>query len=233
MNIPHTALAIAMTLSIAAPLAYAQDAPPKLYHWVSADGKDHYSDDLPPEALNQARQEISKTGVTLKQVERAQTAEEKTAAEAKAAADAKVAELLEKAKQTDQVLLSSYPTEAELKRAYADRFDQQTESLKTIQIELESQQQSLIALLNAASNLELTGEQVNADLARKILIVHMQILGQQKAQVQQQAQTASLRQESAAEIARYRRLRAAAESADATDKPAAPDATSPAIPPKG
>ncbi len=233
MNISRNALAVAIVVLIATPIALAQDAKngPKLYRWVGPDGKAHYSDDLPPEALNQARQELSaKSGITLKQVDRALTAEEHVAAQTKADADAKADEAIQKAKQSDQVLLSSYPSEAELKRAYDDRIQQQAESLKTIRIGMDSQQQNLTSLLNAASNLELSGKPVTSDLAKSVAIAHEQMLRQQQSQMRLEAQSASLRLEGEAVIARYRSLRAAAEAARASTTPAMPP---PSSSPKG
>jgi hypothetical protein len=223
MNLSRTLIAIAVVACVAVPSADAMRPPAptskdkKLYHWVGADGKDHYSDDLPPEALDQAREELSKSGIPLKTIQRAQTVEEKAAAQAKADADARAAEIAAKSAQGDQVLLSSYPTEAELRRAYDERIDQQTQTLKTIRIDLQSQQQSLHTLLVTASNIELTDKPVNTDLVRKIQTAHAHVLEDQKAQVQQMAQAQSLREESAAQLARYRSLRAAADARHAGD----------------
>ncbi len=227
MNVPRNALAAGVALLIAVPIiALAQQAP-KLYRWVSADGKAHYSDVLPPEALNQARQELSQNGITLKQVDRAQTTDERAATVAKAAADAKIAEAIEHAKQSDQVLLVSYPNEAELKRAYDERIALQSETLKGTRIAMQSQQGSLSSLLIAASNLELSGKPVNEQLAASILTTHAQMLEEQKSQMQQEAQATNLRQESAATMARYRSLRSAAEAERATPAPATTSTTTP------
>jgi len=226
MTIPRKTLAAAVLLVFVSS-ALGQEAP-KLYRWVSADGKVHYSDDLPPEALNEARQELSsKSGITLKQVDRAQTVEERTAAQAKSDADAKAAEAIEHAKQSDQVLLSSYPSENELKRAYDERIALQSETLKATRIGMDSQRQSLSGLLIAASNLELSGKPVNAKLVANIQTSHTQMIEQQQVEVQQKAVAENLRQESVAVLARYRSLRSAAEAAHSST----PAPTTP--PPKG
>ncbi len=216
----------AVVLLVFASSAWTQQGP-KLYRWIGPDGKPHYSDDLPPEALNQARQELSKSGVTLKQVDRAQTTEERTAAQAKADADEKAAEAIQKATQNDQVLLSSYPTEADLKRAYHERIDLQNETLKVTRMGMEGQHKGLSGLLIAASNLELAGKPINAQLAKNIQVAHAQLIDQQQQEVQQKAQAESLRQESEALLTRYRSLRAAGAPGQA------PNAPSQAVPPNG
>ncbi len=229
MNRPRKTLAAIVATLFFAPAAFADDPPaPKLYHWVSADGKDHYSDVLPPEAMTQARQEISKnSGMTLKNVDRSLSPEERAAAQAKADAEAKAAEAIEKAKQTDVVLLASYPSEAEIKRAYDERVAMQAESLKATRIGLDSQQQGLSSLLIAASNLELSGKPVNAQLTTSIKATHAQIVEQQQTEMQQEVQAANLIKERVATMSRYRTLRAAAEAAHSGSTPT----SAPTIPP--
>jgi len=225
-------LIAAVLLVAAVPLAFAQS---KMYRWVGPDGKTHYSDDLPPEALTQARQEMSKSsGITLKQVDRALTPEERAAAKAKAEADAKAAEAMEKAKLNDQVLLSSYPNEAELKRAYDDRIAQIAENLKSIRFGIDSQQKSMAELLTAASNAELTSKPINPTLASQIKTTRSHIIEQQQSEALQEAQKASLHQEAAKTIAHYRDLKAAAPGPGSSPAPATaapPAAASGATPP--
>jgi len=233
MNTPCKTFAVIIAASLFASAVLAAEPPPsgpKLYHWVGADGKDHYGDVLPPEALTQARQEISKTsGMTIKQVDRTLTPEERAAAQAKADADAKAAEAIEKAKQNDQVLLASYPSEAELKRAYDERISSLTETLKATRIGLQGQQEGLSSLLIAASTLELSNKPVNAKLAASIKSTHALLLEEQTSETQQETQVAKLLQESAATMEHYRSLQAAAAERAATPPPPPP----PAAPPKG
>jgi len=235
MNVSRkTTLAVIVAMLLVAPVALAADpaAPPKLYHWVGADGKDHYGDTLPPEALTQARQEISKnSGMTIKQVDRTLTPEEQAAAQAKADADAKAAEVIEKAKQDDQVLMASYPTEADLKRAYDERLASLTETLKATRIGLESQQQGMSSQLVAASNLELSNKPVGAKLESSIKSTHALLVEQQASAMQQEAQVAKLLQESATTMEHYRSLQAAAAERNAT--PATTPPTPTPTPPKG
>lgn len=237
MTAPRKTLVVAIALLIAAPFVLTPSvAASKLYHWVSADGKDHYSDVLPPEAIAQARQEISAAnGATIKQVDRVQTPEERAAADAKAAADAQAAEAVAKAKQSEQVLLASYPTEADLQRAFDQRITLQTATLKSIRVGTESQLQSLSALLVEASNHELASKTVSAKLADSIQATRKQVLDQEALLVRQEALSASLHEENAATVAHYRALRAAAE-AERTGVPAPASSTAPppaATPPNG
>jgi hypothetical protein len=227
VNTKHQALISAIAVLVAAQFALPQvwAGATKLYHWVGADGKEHFSDTLPPEAIGLARQELNgTTGMTLKQVDRAKTQDEIAAANAQAAADAIAAEAAQKAKENDQALLASYSTEADLQRAYDKRVELVNESLKSTRVGVESVQQSLSGLLARASGHELAGRHVPPELVSQITKSHKQLLDQQSQLLRLEVQSVGLKQENAAQIARYRTLRAAA---DAT---AAPGATS-ALPP--
>ncbi len=216
MNAKNTILASAIAASVV-----TQFTPPqalagatKLYHWVGADGKEHFSDTLPPEAIGLARQELNGvSGMTVKQVERAKTQEEVAAANAQAAADAQAAEAAQKAKENDQALLGAYTTEADLQHAYDKRAELVNESLKSTRVGLESVQQSLSAQLARASGHELAGRHVPPDLAKQILKSRKELLDQQAQLLRLEAQSVGLKQENATQIARYRSLRAAADAA--------------------
>ena len=89
---PATALpALALAALLVAPLAAQPraEAEKKLYRWVDATGKVHYTDALPPEVVNQAREELSaRTGLVRAEIGRALTEEERRALEAETAAEA-------------------------------------------------------------------------------------------------------------------------------------------------
>ena len=202
--------------------------PAKLYRWVGTDGKVHYSDQIPPEAIDQARQELStKSGLTVDQVARALTPEERATAAAKAAADAQAAQTLENAKQSDQVLLASYPAEADLKHAYDQRITLQAETAKASRIGIESQQENLSSQLIRASNLELNGKPVDAKLADSIQLARKQLVAQQTLLQQQIAEGAKMQNEYQSTLEHYRSLQSAAAAA------AAPPAATPPSVPKG
>src|SRR4249919_1450585 len=116
-------LAILATV-LASTAVSAQEVKKKLYRWVDKDGKVHYDDALPAEAVNQARQEFSaNTGTETGAVDRALTPEEQAQkdAAAKAAADAKAT--ADEQARNEQAMLSSYDSEADLRRAYNERLE--------------------------------------------------------------------------------------------------------------
>ena len=118
---PTAALALALTLTLSLPAAQAN----RLYKWVDADGKVHYSDKVPPEAAAREREIKSERGMTVDRVERSKTPEELAAerrrreaeeAEREAAAAAERASA-----ERDRILLLTFTSVAEMERARDDR----------------------------------------------------------------------------------------------------------------
>ena len=96
--------------------AHAESGVHDRYKWKDAQGNLHYDDALPAEAVQFGYDVVNKSGMVVKHVDRAKTAEElKTDKEAAAilAADKKTAE--EQA-QHDQQMLAAYPNEQDLTR---------------------------------------------------------------------------------------------------------------------
>jgi hypothetical protein len=97
----------------------------KLYKWTDENGTVHYSDKLPPEAVEKAHQEMNSQGVTTKSIKREKTAAEKQEeAVAQAAAEAekkRVEELEAQQRARDEILLNTFTTERDLLLAREDR----------------------------------------------------------------------------------------------------------------
>ena len=68
-------LMVVMLALLLSPLA-AADKGRKLYKWTDKDGNIHYSDSIPPEAKEYARERLSNQGVSVEQVDRAMTPED-------------------------------------------------------------------------------------------------------------------------------------------------------------
>lgn len=198
-----TLLGLALAVALAPLAADAQERSRKLYRWVDADGKVHYSDSLPPEAVDQARRELSaNTGLTVGEVQRSLTDEERAelaAAEAQARSE-------EEARQRDQVLLASYPSEADLERAYQDRVKLMEETVRATQVGIEGQTQSLASILENAADRELTGQPVDARMVERIREVYRAAATQQALLQRREAERAALDQEYTETMERYRRL---------------------------
>jgi hypothetical protein len=201
-----TLLALAVAATLVAGSVSAQKA--KLYRWVDKDGKVHYDDALPPEAVNQARKEFSrKDGATVGEVERALTAEERAqqAAAAKAAEDSAAREA--EARHQEEVMLETYSTENDLRRAYGERLGLLKSTLESTEVSIKNVRENLALMLRQASEAELTGRKVPDDRLATIRELHQEYTKQAQFQINRRVELDALNSEFARVLGRYRELR--------------------------
>ncbi len=101
------------------------------YKWVDEKGVVHYTDKIPPEAVNKANVQLDKQGVPVKKIEPAPTAAERKAKADEEVRQTQLAKERELVDRRDRALLSTYTTESEIdlarKRALAT-IEQQIQS---------------------------------------------------------------------------------------------------------
>lgn len=111
-------------------LAAVLPAQARMYKWVDAQGKVHYTDAPPPESAKQGNAELSKTGNIVRKTESAEERQKRLAAEAEAAARQREAE--DQARR-DRALLATYTTEAEIDLARDRAIEQRGLAIKSAQ----------------------------------------------------------------------------------------------------
>ena len=195
---------------LAAGVATAQtkDKGPKLYRWVDKEGKVHFDQALPPEAVNEARREFdTKTGAVTGSVDRALTPEEREqqAAAEKAAIEAEAA--ANEQKRREEVMMASYETEAELRRAYGERITLLEMTIESTDISIKSLRENLATMLAQASETELENRRVLDARAQGIRELHAEQRKQEALQVNRRTNLAALNAEFARMLTRYRELR--------------------------
>ena len=122
--VARVALPLAGAALLAAALLFAPgSARAATYKWVDDKGVVHYTDTMPPEAVNKGSVELSKQGIPLKKIDPALTPEQRRAREAEEARQREISKQQEEIARRDRALLSSYTTEGEIdltkKRALA------------------------------------------------------------------------------------------------------------------
>jgi hypothetical protein len=216
-------LALALAIGVAAQ-ASAQTKGPKLYRWVDKQGKIHYDQALPPEAVNEARREFNATtGTSVGQVDRALTPEERDALAAAAVAKAEAERAANEQKRMEDVMMASYETELDMRRAYGERINLLTMTIESTDISIRSLSENLATMLGQASDTELEGRRVLDERQASIREIHAEKVKQQVLQRGRRADLAALNAEFARMLVRYRQLRAPATAA----APAAASAPSP------
>jgi hypothetical protein len=202
-------LAAALSVAILATSALAQDKKgPKLYRWVDKDGKVHYDDALPPEAVNQARKEFNaESGNATGSVDRALTPEERAALEAQAARDAEAAKSDEERKHQEEVMMATYGTENDLRRAYGERLALLKTTLESTDVSIKNVRENLSMVLQQASDTELAGRKVTDDRIKTIQELHAEHLRQQQFLANRRVELDTLNAEFARMLVRYRELK--------------------------
>lgn len=102
----------------------------KMYKWVDAQGKVHYTDTPPPESASQGNAELSKSGNVVKKTESVEERQKRLAAEAEAAARKREAE--DQARK-NRALLATYTSEAEIDLARDRAIEQHGLAIKSAQ----------------------------------------------------------------------------------------------------
>ncbi|HMB57825.1 MAG TPA: DUF4124 domain-containing protein [Arenimonas sp.] len=196
-----------LVLLMAASAAQAQDKK-KLYRWVDKQGKVHYDDALPPEAVDQARREFNASnGNSAGSVDRALTAEERAQAQASQDAAAKAAAVVQAQQMQESSMLVNYQTEADLRHAYDERITLLKQTIESTDIGLKGVRSSLADMLAQASETELDNRKVDAKRAGDIRELHVEMIKQQNIQSSRMSELASLDSEFQRVLARYRELR--------------------------
>lgn len=157
-----------LTVLFAASSASAQDRVGKMYKWTDKDGNIHYTDQIPPEAKEYAREKINDQGISVEKTGRALTAEERAEhdAEEKRIADKVIAD--EERRKSDEALLNSYASEEDLVRAYNQRMDLLGQTIEARRVEINAREMSLSQLVAQAADMERGGKTVSDALKQMI-----------------------------------------------------------------
>ncbi len=195
-------------------LAMAQGKAPvakKLYCW-NENGQRVCSDALPPEAVNQARQEISmSSGMQTGEVQRAMTDEERAAAAVEAAQrDADMA-AEETRRRTDRAMLMSYRSEEDLRRVFNERTAIVDNNVRTARYNVASLREGLVSLLQTAGDRELSGQPVTGEMTQNIRNRHTDLLRQMQLQASFERQRLELDDEIVDILRRYREMKATSD----------------------
>lgn len=108
------AAALAAILSASA-LAQSQQGP-KLYKWVDKQGVTHYGSSVPPQYADQQLQVLNSQGMTVKTLDAAKTPEQLAAEKQQKAAVVQETEAQKKQHATDQMLLDTYTSVADIEQ---------------------------------------------------------------------------------------------------------------------
>lgn len=179
----------------------------RLYRWVDEDGNVFYSDQVPPDEVDRARDEFSERGTRAGQVERAPTAEERAAAAAAAAAEAEAKRAVAEEERNRRNLLIAYPNEEDLIRSQQQRIAMIEGNITASKASLSSQERSLASMLSHAADAERAGQRVPERIATSIATLRQQVEAQMAQIAEREAERDAALLEQEEELARYREIK--------------------------
>ena len=133
-------------LTLAAFVLLAPAVRATTYKWVDDQGKVHYTDKIPPEAINKGSVELNKQGIPIKKTDPALTPEQRQAREAEEERVRQAAKIREEIQRKDRALLQSYTTEGEIelsKKRALGTIDGQIQSAQAYMVTLNKRKQEI------------------------------------------------------------------------------------------
>ena len=216
----NTAVAIKLTLLpmiLAAGLLGGNAAAAALYKWIDEDGNVRYSDRLPAAQVKKKHHQLNRQGMVISTTDDARTAED-LAAEAEAKRkkeeeEKEAARLQAIQDKKDQVLLLTFSSENELTLARDDRIEVIDSVIRLINSSIESTQETLADLQQGADEKYLSkGQEVPGGLAQKIEHFTRKIESRRNQLSLKIEEKAKINQQYELDLARFRELKAEAES---------------------
>jgi hypothetical protein len=178
----------------------------RTFKWVDEEGNVHYGDRVPLQYSNQERQEINDQGRTLKSYEAPSTPEEIVEQKRLAAIQAEQKKQQAEQARQDEVLLATYSSEADLLMMRDSRIAAIEELIQLTDSRITSLKKRLAGLAEEASDHESRGRPVPEFVQQQTESVRRQVSENQDFIEAKRAEMAAIRQQFAADIARYREL---------------------------
>jgi chromosome segregation ATPase len=200
-----TSLAMAIfAMALWSSAADAAGSAGKLYKWTDKDGNIHYSDQIPPEAKEYAREKINEQGISVERTDRALTPEERAAKEAEERRVADEAATKEARRKADEALLNSYASEEDLDRAYSQRMDLLGQTIEARRVEINAREISLSQLVAQAADMERSGRTVSDALKQMITGERVEIERQKQFLVRKEAEKIEAKADYERDLAKYK-----------------------------
>lgn len=178
----------------------------KLYKWVDADGNVFYSDQVPPEHKDHARERLNDQGVVVDQVDRAKTPEELAEEARLAKLETERLKAEEQQRQKDRVVLNSYTSEQDIIRQRNSQIASIDRLIDMTRAAMKSEQLSLNHLVARAADLERKGRPVTDALKSQIENMRRRITDQEALIAKREAEKATVEENFQSELSRYREV---------------------------
>ncbi|TAN05671.1 MAG: DUF4124 domain-containing protein [Rhodanobacteraceae bacterium] len=197
-----------LAVVLAVPAAAGNPTPTEHYRWKDTAGVVHFSDTIPASALAGGYEVVDDKGRVVRTVARELTPAERRVAEAEAARAAAAKRAAQQQSMEDAQMLAAYPTDTALVQSQQAQLKQIEASLATLQANLASQEDSLTELLSHAADLEHAKKPLPPYVGKQIASQRDTVNNERAALAQRRADLARTKARFAAQLQRYRSLRA-------------------------
>jgi hypothetical protein len=206
----------ALLLAACAPAqAAATDNTPSVhYRWTDTAGVVHFGDTIPASALAGGYDIVNNDGRVVRHVARELTPAERQAAAAAAAREAAARRAVQQQNLADTQMLSAYPTDKDLQQSQQAQLKQIETDIATLQTNLRSQEDSLTDLLSHAADLEHAKQPIPPVVSKRISEQREAVNGERHALAQRHTDLVNAQAKFAAQLRRYRALRAKYQNGD-------------------
>jgi hypothetical protein len=200
--------ALLLAACASAQAAATDNTPSVHYRWTDTAGVVHFGDTIPASALAGGYDIVNNDGRVVRHVARELTPVERQAAAAAAAREAAARRATQQQNLQDTQMLSAYPTDKDLEQAQQAQLKQIQTDIATLQFNLRSQEDSLTDLLSHAADLEHAKKPIPPVVNKRISEQREAVNGERNALTQRRADLVNAQAKFAAQLQRYRALRA-------------------------
>jgi hypothetical protein len=208
--------ALLLAASAVTPARATDNATAVHYRWKDAAGVVHFSDTIPASALAGGYDVVNNDGQVVRHVSRELTPAERQAAAAEAARAAAAKRAAQQQSLEDTQMLSAYPTDKDLQQSQQAQLQQIQTDIATLETNLRSQESTLTDLLAHAADLEHSGKPIPPFVNTRISEQRESVSEERNALVKRRADLAAAQTKFAAQLQRYRMLRAKYQGSDST-----------------
>lgn len=179
----------------------------RLYRWVDAEGKVHYSDHIPTEHSRSARSQLNARGLEVDRTDAAKSSEQLARERELAKLRQEQQLLIEKQRAQDLVLLRTFRTEDDIQMARNGKLTAIDSMILIIRSNIRRMKQRLSEIQESAADLELQGSKPSANLIKDIESTRLQLKESYASIIQKEEEKERIRQDYADDLTRFRNLK--------------------------
>lgn len=196
-----------IVLALALALLTGSVAAAKLYRWVDDDGNVHYSDKVPPKAMQREHTRLNERGITVERQEPVKSEAERAREDEVARLRAEQQRLADEQKARDAALLRTFRTEDDIVLTRDGKLAAVDAQIQLGQSNIKRLKRQLAGMQSNAAKMEKQGRKLSPNQQRDIDTTQAQIEDAYAAILRRERDKAQITTAYAADLKRFRELR--------------------------